>query len=212
MRRVALKGLAARKLRAALTALAIVLGVAMVSGTYALTDRMDRAVDALFTGAYTGADAVVSGKTVVETSASGDATVPAALLDQVAALPEVETASGGIVDTARLIDPSGKPISTRDSAIGLSVDARPSARRFDPLRLTAGHWPSGATETAVDAGTAQKHDLAVGDRIGIATRGQVRRFTITGVARFPSLNSTGKLTLAIFDVPTAQALFGKTGR
>jgi putative ABC transport system permease protein len=212
MIRVALKGLAGRKLRAALTALAIVLGVAMVSGTYALTDRMDRAVDALFTGAYTGADAVVSGKTVVETSASGDATVPAALLDQVAALPEVEAASGGIIDTARLIDRSGKPISTRDSAIGLSVDARPSARRFDPLRLTAGRWPSGATETAVDADTAEKHDLAVGDRIGVATRGPVRRFTITGVARFTGLNSTGKLTLAIFDVPTAQALFGKTGR
>jgi len=212
MIRVTLKGLAGRKLRAALTALAIVLGVAMVSGTYALTDRMDRAVDALFTGAYTGADAVVSGKTVVETSASGDATVPAVLLDRVAALPEVEAASGGIIDTARLIDPSGKPISTRDVAVGLSVDARPSARRFDPLRLTAGRWPSGATETAVDAGTAQKHDLAVGDRIGVATRGPVRRFTITGVARFTGLNSIGKLTLAIFDVPTAQALFGKTGR
>ena len=212
MIRVALKGLAGRKLRTALTALAIVLGVAMVSGTYALTDRMDRAVDALFTGAYTGADAVISGKTVVEASASGDATVPAALLNQVAALPEVEAASGGIVDTARLVDRSGKPISTRDSAIGLSVDARPSARRFDPLRLTAGRWPSASTETAVDAGTANKHDLAVGDRIGVAARGPVGRFTITGVAKFTGLNSTGKLTLAIFDVPTAQALFGKTGR
>jgi putative ABC transport system permease protein len=212
MIRVALKGLAGRRLRTALTALAIVLGVAMVSGTYALTDRMDRAVDALFTGAYTGADAVISGKSVVETSASGDATVPAALLDRVTALPQVEAASGGIVDTARLVDRSGKPLSTRDSAIGVSVDARPSARRFDPLRLTAGRWPAGSTETAVDAGTAQKHDLAVGDRIGVATRGPVRRFTITGVAKFTGLNSTGKLTLAIFDVPTAQALFQKTGR
>jgi putative ABC transport system permease protein len=212
MIRVALKGLAGRRLRTALTALAIVLGVAMVSGTYALTDRMDRAVDALFTGAYTGADAVISGKTVVETSASGDATVPAALLDRVTALPQVEAASGGIVDTARLVDRSGEPLSTRESAIGVSVDARPSARRFDPLRLTAGRWPAGSTETAVDAGTAQKHDLAVGDRIGVATRGPVRRFTITGVAKFTGLNSTGKVTLAIFDVTTAQALFRKTGR
>src|SRR3954452_22875483 len=112
MIRVALKGLAGRKLRAALTALAVVLGVAMVSGTYALTDRMDRAVDALFTGAYTGADAVVSGKAVVETSTSGDATVPAALLDRVAARPEVEAASGGIIDRARLVDRSGRLIST----------------------------------------------------------------------------------------------------
>ncbi len=139
MIRVALKGLAGRRLRTALTALAIVLGVAMVSGTYALTDRMDRAVDALFTGAYTGADAVISGKTVVETSANGDATVPAALLDRVAALPQVEAASGGIVDTARLVDRSGKPLSTRDAAIGVSVD-RTSERA--PVRpAAADRWP-----------------------------------------------------------------------
>jgi putative ABC transport system permease protein len=40
MRRVALKGLAFRKVRALLTALAVVLGVAMVSGTYVLTDSI----------------------------------------------------------------------------------------------------------------------------------------------------------------------------
>ncbi len=66
MIRVTFKGLAGRRLRAALTALAIVLGVAMVSGTFAFTDRIEKAVDTLFTGAYTGADAVVSGKEVVE--------------------------------------------------------------------------------------------------------------------------------------------------
>jgi putative ABC transport system permease protein len=37
---VALKGLAGRKLRAVLTAFAIVLGVAMVSGSYILTDTI----------------------------------------------------------------------------------------------------------------------------------------------------------------------------
>ena len=51
---VALKGIAGRKLRAALTTLAIVLGVAMVSGTFVLTDTMEKAVDTLFTDAYTG--------------------------------------------------------------------------------------------------------------------------------------------------------------
>src|SRR5436305_1820774 len=66
MIRVALKGIAGRKLRAALTTLAIVLGVAMVSGTLVLTDTMEKAVDTLFTDAYTGSDAVVSAKDVVD--------------------------------------------------------------------------------------------------------------------------------------------------
>ena len=43
MTRFALKSLAGRKLRTFLTALAIVLGVAMISGTYVLTDTIDRA-------------------------------------------------------------------------------------------------------------------------------------------------------------------------
>jgi putative ABC transport system permease protein len=212
MIRVALKGLAGRKLRAVLTALAIVLGVAMVSGTYAFTDRIENAVDTLFTGAYTGADAVVSGKDVVESSTSGDATVSAELVHKVASLPEVDAASGGIVDTARLLDRSGKPISTQEQALGLSVDASAGARRFNPLALTAGRWPSGSTETAIDVGTAEVHGFAVGEEIGVATRGPTRRFRISGIAEFTGLDSLGELTFAIFDVPTAQALFGKSGR
>ena len=72
---VALKGLAGRKLRAALTTLAIVLGVAMVSGTYVFTDTTEKAIDTLFTGAYTGSDAVISGKKVV--SAPTNSAAPA---------------------------------------------------------------------------------------------------------------------------------------
>jgi putative ABC transport system permease protein len=212
MIRVTLKGLAGRRLRAALTALAIVLGVAMVSGTLAFTDRIENAVDTLFTGAYSGADAVISGKDVVESSTTGDATVPAELLRSIAAVPEVDAVAGGIVDTARLLDRAGRPISTQDQALGLSVDARPDARRFNPLALTAGRWPTGSGETAIDAATAQQHGFEVGDTIGVATRGPVRRFTISGLARFTGLDSLGELTLAIFDVPTAQAVFDKPGR
>ena len=211
MIRVTLKGLAGRRLRAALTALAIVLGVAMVSGTFAFTDRIEKAVDTLFTGAYTGADAVVSGKDVVESSTGRDPTVSAEQHQDVAALPEVDAVSGGIVDTARLVDRAGKPISTQDSALGLSVDASPAARRFNPLALTAGRWPSGSGETAIDAGTAERQGFGVGDTIAVATRGPVQRYTISGIARFKGLRSIGELTFAIFDVPTAQALFGKPG-
>ena len=46
---VALKGLLGRKLRAVLTALAIVLGVAMISGTYVLTDTIKAAFNTVFT-------------------------------------------------------------------------------------------------------------------------------------------------------------------
>jgi putative ABC transport system permease protein len=49
---VALKGLMGRKFRSVLTALAIVLGVAMVSGTYILTDTINKGFDTIFTQSY----------------------------------------------------------------------------------------------------------------------------------------------------------------
>lgn len=210
MIRVALKGLAGRKLRAALTMLAIVLGVAMVSSTYVFTDTIEQAIDTLLTDAYTGSDAVISGKEIVESSTSGDATVAAALVAKVRALPEVEAASGGIVDSARLIDKQGKPISDSDAALGLGIDFR--SPRFNPLRLTAGRWPSGSREVAIDAGTAEKEGFAPGETIQVASRGPTRRFTVSGIAEFSSLDSIGALTFAIFDIPTAQAFFAKRDR
>jgi putative ABC transport system permease protein len=62
MTRFALRGLLGRKLRAFLTGLAIVLGVAMISGTYILTDTIDRAFTNLFAESYAGTDAVVQGE------------------------------------------------------------------------------------------------------------------------------------------------------
>ncbi|MGH3103307.1 MAG: ABC transporter permease [Gaiellaceae bacterium] len=211
MRRVALKGVAGRKLRAALTTLAVVLGVAMVSGTFVFTDTIEKAIDTLLTEAYTGSDAVVSGRDVVELSAGGRPTLPAELLAHVRALPEVEAASGSIgADAARLLDANGKPISTHEQAVGFSIDA--GEPRFNPLRLTDGGWPAGSAEVAIDAATAAKHGFAVGETIAVAGPGPVRRFTISGIAQLTTLDSIGGLTLAIFDVPTAQAFFGRTGR
>ena len=57
---VALKGLAGRKVRASLTAIAIVLGVAMISGTYILTDTINNAFNHVFTTSYRTTSAIIS--------------------------------------------------------------------------------------------------------------------------------------------------------
>jgi len=62
---VALKGLAGRKVRALLTAFAVVIGVSMVSGTFVLTDTMQKAFDGIFTASYEKTDAVIAGKEIV---------------------------------------------------------------------------------------------------------------------------------------------------
>ena len=72
MIKVALRGLMTRKLRAVLTGIAIVLGVAMISGTYILTDTVQRAFTNLLVDSYAGTDAVVTGKGSKSFSAGGD--------------------------------------------------------------------------------------------------------------------------------------------
>src|SRR5205814_9839244 len=86
MLRVALKGLAGRKLRAFLTAIAIILGVAMISGTYVLTDTINNGFNTIFTQSYKNADLVITGKAAFD-NANGNTveppTLPESLLTQV---------------------------------------------------------------------------------------------------------------------------------
>jgi putative ABC transport system permease protein len=217
MRRVAIKGLTQRRMRSILTALAVVLGVAMVSGTFVLTDTINKAFNDIFSGAYKNTSAIISGRQIVKGSASGNATVPQSLLTRVRRLPDVQAAAGALADlssnadTAKLIDRQGKAISKGGApTFGFGIDT--TQPRFNPLHLVQGRWASGSGQVVIDAGTARDHHYAVGDRIGVSAVGPVRRFTITGIAKYENVDSLGGATIAIFDIPTAQALLGKQGQ
>jgi putative ABC transport system permease protein len=214
---VTLRGIAGRKIRSLLTALAVVLGIAMVSGTYVLTDTFQKAFDKIFTESYVGTDAVVSGKQLLEFSSSGRAPVPASVLDEIRALPEVEAAAGGIFDLqsnsnpAQMVDADGKKIGGSGGAPTFGVGLDASELQFSPLSLTEGKWAVGSEQVVIDANTASNEGYAVGDAIGVAALGPVQQYEITGIAKFGSVDSIGGATFAVFDVPTAQALFQKEG-
>src|SRR3954447_21158114 len=98
MIRATAKGLLGRKLRTGLTALAIVLGVAMIAGAFVTTDTMLKASDDLKKASYGSADAVVSGKSAFKLSESSDGgtqrkAIPESLVPSVRAVPEVAYAS-----------------------------------------------------------------------------------------------------------------------
>ena len=212
---VALRGLAGRKLRAALTAISIVLGVAMISGTYVLTDTIKAAFNTVFTEVYKNTDAVVTGKSAIGGNASNGSAVPSlpeSLLGRVRSLPGVAVAEGGISDEAKLVNRNDKVISNGGAPnLAFSVDPK-GDQRFNPLVKTSGSWPSGSHEIAIDTKTAADKHFALGDSIGVLTRGPVQRFRIVGLVKFGGLSSLGGATLAIFDLPTAQRLFHKEGK
>ena len=212
---VALKGLAGRKLRAALTALAIVLGVAMMSGTFILTDTINGAFDSIFGQTYKNADVVVTGKTAF-TNDNGNGvqapSFPASLLPTVKALPGVNAAAGSLSDDqTKLIDRRGKVVSV-GGAPSLAFSVQPGAdQRFNPLVLTAGTWARGPHEIAIDSDTAAAKHYAVGDTIGVEGRGPIQHFRITGIVKLPGV-SIGGATIAVFDIPTMQALLHRQGK
>ena len=214
MRRVALKGLWWRRGRALLTAFAVVLGVAMVTGTFILTDTINKAFDGIFQDSYSETSAVISGREVVKDAASGSATVPSSLLDRVRANTSVAEATGAIFNLSGTSDAT-KLIGSDGEALGSSNNGQfgfgfaPDAERFNPLSLTAGHWASGPGQVVIDKGTAADEGYEVGDKIGVAARGPARQYTIAGLARYGTESTIGGATIAVFDVPTAQALLGK---
>ena len=213
MRSVALKGLAARKVRALLTALAVVIGVAMVAGTFILTDTMLRSFNGLFTESAAQTDAVIRGKEIVKTSTSGSGiTIPASVLTQVRALPEVEAAAGDVspqeANVADIIGPNGKAVA-RES-VGGSFDSANS--RFTPLKLKTGKAPHGPGQVLIDAGTASTHHYAIGDSVVISTLGTRHTYTVSGTVSFGSVDSLGFASIAAWDVKTAQTLLHREGR
>ena len=217
MRKVALKGIAFRKARALLTALAVVLGVAMVSGTYVLTDTIENAFSGIFTSSYEDTSAVISGKQVVEFSSSGNATVPDSLVEQVRDLEGVEEAAGAIFDlnsesnTVNLLDRDGEPIGNENApALGFGFDG--AAERFNPLQLVDGEWASGSGEVVIDRQTADDNGFEIGDQVRAAAEGPAKDYTVSGIARFGDVDSLGGATVALFDVATAQAVLGKEGK
>jgi ABC-type antimicrobial peptide transport system permease subunit len=212
--RFALKGLLGRKLRTALTALAIVLGVTMVSGTYVLTDSIDSAFDSIFTDVREGSSVVITGRSAFDLAEGSGASAPAfdeSVLDVVRDVEGVAEAEGGVQsESTTLIDDEGKAV-VKGGAPNLGFSISRGDSPFNPLALVEGDWP-GPNEVVVDSGTANDEGYEIGETIGVQAEGPVERLRVSGLVRFNSEISIGGATLAGFDLDTAQRLFKKEGQ
>ena len=211
MRKVTIKGLLAHKLRLALTALAIVLGVTFISGTFVLTDTLQNTFTVLFGNIYQKVDFQVRGAAQLGTGANAARNeLPESLLPTVRGVAGVQSAQGQVTGYAQFVARDGKAIST-GGAPTLAVAFDPD-QQISPLHLIAGGPPVTPDDVVMDAGTAQKYDFTVGDRVRILSAGPPRTFTITGITEFGTANNLAGATLAAFTLPTAQAIALQTGK
>jgi putative ABC transport system permease protein len=210
MRRVTMKGIAAHKLRLALTALAIVLGVTFISGTFVLTDTLNSMFSGLIGNVYSKLDFEVRGVAQFSGSNAMRNPLPESLLSSLRRVPGVADAQGLVEGYAQYVARDGKPISTgAEPTLGVSYDPDP---RISDLHIVQGGPPVTNDDVVMDAGTAQQYGFSVGQRVRMLFYGQPRTFTISGIAQYGTANGLAGVTLAAFNLPTAQQLMQETGQ
>lgn len=211
MGKLVLRGFAQRKVRALLTGIAIALGVALMAGTYILTDTINHAFGEVFGTAYKNKAVVVSERETLGRGAGSESSIlNEAVVTRVRGVRGVAAASGSISTSAALLKVSGKRISAGSAGGAALVNAVQPAR-FEAFTAVKGHLPRAANEVAIDQETVDHEHLKVGEQVLIAGRSPARRYMISGVAKFAGAESFGGRTLALVTPAQAQYIAGEPG-
>ncbi|QGV80244.1 ABC transporter permease [Streptomyces ficellus] len=209
MFRTALRNVLAHKARLLMTVLAVMLGVAFVSGTLVFTDTLSNA--------FRNQQAKSYDDVAVAVTSYADADDPKqepglsqATLDKIGKLDGVASVTGRVEGFAGVADPGGKLIgvgwSNKGSNFAPGENGKDGAYTF-----TEGSGPVKDDQIALDKDTATTGEYQVGDRVRVATNGPVKEYTLAGVFTTDdgAVNAGGSLVL--FDTSVAQSLYLKPG-
>jgi putative ABC transport system permease protein len=193
MIRLAFRSLAQHKLRTVLTTVAILLGVAMISGTYVLTDQINGGFKNIYDSAMGEIDVIVTPKPAFGDALGGqNETLSAAMLTAVRKVDGVQQAQGGVQALGTAIV-NGKAISTSGAPTLVLSDM---GEKFNNVSWTGGTHPTDGS-VAVDTGFLTKQHLKIGDRFGLGTSHGVQPVTISGTFDFGAKGSSMGGTILI---------------
>ncbi len=210
MRRLVLRGFLQRKLRVVLTAIAIALGVALMAGTYILTDTINQSFAGIFKTAAKGDSVVVSPtETLGREKSAEESPITEAMLRQVRGVPGVAEAAGGIFTPGTFLDLKRKRLTSGGAPAFIAGEL---PKRFESFSPIEGRFPAGAGEVAIDEATASRHGLKVGQQMIVAGAAPARRYTIVGILKFGGGQSFGGAGTAVLTPAEAQRAAGETGR
>jgi putative ABC transport system permease protein len=208
MLKLAFRGLAARKLRTALTSIAVVLGVAFVAGTFMFTDTIDAAFKDLFERSSKGTDVSVTARETVESEEEQAPPVPSSVLDRVRDAPGVAEAEGVIDSEVSVLDDKGDRVGQGWSAVS---SVRPD--RFEPTIYPEGRAPRSSGEIAIDEGTADRESYELGQSVTVAGEAPAKRYRIVGFSKVEGFSGgLGGAVIVTATLPEAQRIADKQGR
>ncbi len=203
------RGLWGRKLRAVLTMLAVLLGVALMAGSYVLTDTINASFDDIFQETSQGVDVAVVPRETVEREQGEPPAFPASLLARARAVEGVERAEGSIFDTVSILGDDGEPIQA-EGAPNFAASVQPDP--FNPFKYVQGRPPRTAREVALDSFTADRKGFEVGERLRVVGERGEQTYRITGIANLGEVESFGGASVAVMTLPEAQQATGKEGK
>ncbi|MFG2475621.1 FtsX-like permease family protein [Streptomyces fagopyri] len=208
MLKATLRSFLAHKGRLLLSALAVVLSVAFVAGSLIFSDTVTRTFDRLF--ASTSADVTVSPRNDLTSQIPTGATptLPASLADRLTKVDGVAAAHvDAAVENLTIVDRGNESVGPTSGAPTIATNWQPSER--SPVKLTSGHAPHGAGEALLDADTADRKHVRVGDTLTVQAQPGTFEVRIVGIATFTTTNPGA--ALMFLDTPTAQTrLLGST--
>ncbi|MFE8961862.1 ABC transporter permease [Streptomyces iakyrus] len=209
MLKATLRSFLAHKGRLLLSALAVLLSVAFVTGSLIFSDTVSRTFDRLF--ASTAADVTVSPKEDLDEAVPSGrtATLPAALAERVRQIDGVAAARADVeVSGLTVVDEANDPVGPTTGAPTLGNAWNPNER--SPVKLTSGHAPRGPAEALLDSETAGRKDVRVGDTLTVIAPPGSFQVRVVGIVTFTTTNPGS--ALIYFDTPTAQTkLLGRPG-
>jgi len=210
MGRVILRGLLTRKLRSALTAVAVLLGVAMISGTFVLTDKINAAFTNIYETGAQNVDVSITKPTAFDANA-GEGGVPfdasvAATVERVAGVHE----AAAVVESSGFLVRGSEKLVAQGGAPSILASVEPPS--ISPYTAVEGSLPARSGEVAVNEKLAADEDLRVGQRLELSTTTGLHPVTISGVARFGDVSSIGGATIVLAPLANVQEWSNLTGQ
>ena len=218
--KVALRGLAGRKLRAVLTGIAIVLGVAMISGTYILTDTVQRAFNnaprRLVRRHRRRRDR--EGASTSRSTARRLRRRPSTrrCSTSCAASTGVALATGSVLDerNTKILTAEGEAVNSEGfPTLGFGVDTDSGTRAVqsaEPLRGPLARRTTTRSSSTPGQPTSRASRSATA--VEISTLQPKRPFELVGVAKYGEVDSLGAISFVVFTIPAAQELLGREGQ
>jgi putative ABC transport system permease protein len=205
---LAVKSLWARKRRGATTTLAVLIGVSLVSGTYVLTDTINKAFDEIFHDSLKGTSVVITAEQPVRQESGEVNAFSARVLPRVRKVPGVSLASGAIFSPGGLFKENGDTIGAQFSPKFISSRL---PRRLESLTYVDGKPPDNPRQVSLDKAAADDSGLSIGDRIRVAGQTRAKSYRLVGLTELGNA-SFGGASIAQLTLPEAQFVTDKVGQ